>query len=125
MSAPAPSDGGRVWSAWLAAMRQELSAPAEALVRGSQVLQQALPADAPPKFAEAAANIQTRSRQLRDLIAQLTRPTTPLTETQEKTLRHDLRGHAAYVIGMCHLWSKQLGRYGLDRFGPALERLEE
>src|SRR6266700_3956612 len=46
------------------------------------------------------------------------------TETQEKTLRHDLRGHAAYVIGMCHLWRKQAAKHGLERFVPDLERLE-
>ncbi|MFL5341667.1 MAG: adenylate/guanylate cyclase domain-containing protein [Gemmataceae bacterium] len=113
-----------LWSAWLAATRQELAAPAEALVRGSEALRATVPADAPPKFAEAVANIATRSAQLRELVARLLHDEAMLDENQEKTLRHDLRGHAAYVIGMCRLWRKQAAKSGLDRFSPDFDRLE-
>src|SRR5437764_1089706 len=91
---------------------------------GAEALQRAT-ADAPPKFAEAVANILTRSRQLQDLVTSLLRPGAgdDLTETQEKALRHDLRGHAAYVIGMCHLWQKQAAKFGLERFLPRLDEL--
>lgn len=116
---------GRVVDAWLAATRQELTAPAEALTRAAQLWQQALPPDAPPKFVEAAANVAHRARQLLDLIPRYIRPAQALSPDEERSLRHDLRGHAAYVIGMAHLWRKQLGRHGLERFASILERLEE
>jgi adenylate cyclase len=116
---------GRVVEAWLAATRQELMAPAEALVRIAQLWQQALPPDAPPKLVEAAHHVAQRSQQLLDLIPNFIHPRQPLSPEEERSRRHDLRGHAAYVIGMAHLWRKQLGRHGLDRFDSMLERLEE
>ena len=124
MTPAAERDSGRVWSAWLAATRQELAGPAEALLQGSEALHATIPADAPPKFVAAMANIHTRSQQLQELVTRLLHGGGLLDETEEKTLRHDLRGHAAYVIGMCHLWRQQAEKHGLDRFNPDLERLE-
>lgn len=115
----------RVWSAWLAATRQELAAPAEDLFRTSESLQSVVPGDAPPKFREAAANIHARCGQLRDLVEQMLQTADGRwSESQEKTLRHDLRGHAAYVIGMCHLWKTQAAKFSLERFVPILDKLD-
>jgi CheY-like chemotaxis protein len=119
----APS--GRILDAWLSATRQELTAPAEALVRTAQIWQQALPPDAPMKLVEAANHVVRRSQQLLDLIPNFIRPSQPLQPDEERSLRHDLRGHAAYVIGMAHLWRKQLSKLALDRFDSILERLEQ
>ena len=123
--ADAPGSPGRVWNAWLAATRQELAAPAEALVRGSTALRSAIPSDAPPRVVQAVENILTRSQQLHDLIARWLHPEHDgeLDDTQEKALRHDLRGHAAYIIGMCRLWQQQAAKYSMERFDPALETL--
>lgn len=115
----------RVWSAWLSATRQELSAPAEDLLRTSESLQSAVPADAPPKFREAAANMHTRCAQLRDLVESLLQSADDQwSELQEKSLRHDLRGHAAYVMGMCRLWKSQAAKFSLERFVPILDKLD-
>ena len=128
MTTPSTSpdrESGRVWSVWLAATRQELAAPVDALVRGSAALRSALPADAPARFTEAVANIHKRSQQLQELVAHWLQPdgTGEFDEAQEKALRHDLRGHAAYVIGMCRLWQQQAVKFSLERFDPALETL--
>jgi adenylate cyclase len=115
----------RVWSAWLAATRQELSAPANALVRISESLKASVPPDAPPRFADAAANIQTRSGQLRELVARLLQAgEEQQDEALQRTTRHDLRGHAAYVIGISQLWKKQAGKFSIEKFVPVLENLE-
>jgi class 3 adenylate cyclase len=120
-----PGESERVRTAWLAATRQELAAPAEAIERGSAALLAAVPDDAPAKFREAVANIHTRGRQMRELVAQFLGPgTDSLDEAQQRTMRHDTRGHAAYVIGMCDLWRRQAAKHGLERFLPALESLE-
>ncbi len=116
---------GRVVDAWLAATRQELTAPAEVLSRTANLWLQALPPDAPPKFADAAHHVARRAHQLLEIIPKFIRPAQSLTPDQERTLRHDLRGHAAYVIGIAHLWQKQLDRLRLDRFASILERLAE
>jgi CheY-like chemotaxis protein len=111
----------------LAATRKELVAPAEAVVQHAEALRTAAPADAPARFVEALTNIHTRARQLRELVAQLTRADqagAALTEAQERTLRHDLRGHAAYIIGMCQLWRKQAARFALERFEADLDTLK-
>src|SRR5258708_20714098 len=123
--ADGPGAQGRVWDAGLAATRQELAAPAEALVHGSDVLRSSLPAGAPPRFVEAVTNIHTRSQQMQELIARWLHidGTSDLDENQEKTLRHDLRGYAAYVIGMCPPWQQQTAKFGMQRFLPALESL--
>ncbi len=123
MSAPGESE--RVRFAWLAATRQDLAAPAEAVERGSAAVLGAVPDDAPSKFKQAVENIHTRSRQLRELIGQFLSPGPDgLTEEQERTVRHDIRAHAAYVIGVCELWHGQAPRYGLQGFVAALESLE-
>src|SRR5260221_14434916 len=123
--ADGPGAQGRVWDAWLAATRQELAAPAEALVHGSDVLRSSLPAGAPPRFVEAVTNIHTRSQQMQEWIARWLHidGTSDLDENQEKTLRHDLRGYAAYVIGMCRLWQQQAPKFRMERVLPPLENL--
>jgi CheY-like chemotaxis protein len=75
------------------------------------------------------ANLQLRSRQLHDLVSLTLRLTSEgkpadLSTVDEKTIRHDLRGHAAYLIGTCRLWLKQAQGQGLQHFVPALKRLE-
>src|SRR5215470_5887411 len=97
----APGESERVRSAWLAATRQELAAPAEAVERGSAALLAAVPADAPPKFRQAVENVHTRAQQMRELVGQFLSPDGDgMSESQQRTMRHDIRGHAAYVIGM-------------------------
>src|SRR5262245_20070207 len=121
----AASSFQRVWSAWLTATRQELSGPADALARLSETLKLSVPPDAPPRFAEAVTNIQTRSGQLRDAVTRLLRTGDDHPdETLQRTTRHDLRGHAAYVIGICQLWKKQAGKFSIDKFVPDLDNLE-
>jgi DNA-binding response OmpR family regulator len=115
----------RVWSAWLAATRQELSAPADALFRASETLKTGLPATAPARFASAVENIGVRAGQLRDLVSHLLHSSAAQpSEVQQRSIRHDLRGHAAYVIGMCQLWKTQASRFSVEHFVPQLENLE-
>src|SRR5262249_36627821 len=109
---------------------QELLGPAETLVLRSAALRSALPADVPARFIEAATNVELRSRQLRDLVERLVRTAREdghdeLDEGEEKTLRHHVRGHAAYVIGICQLWQKQAAKFSLERFVPDLDALRE
>lgn len=120
------SPSNRVWRAWFAATRQELRAPADVLVRLSASLKEDIPAGAPPRLTEAAANIHTRSLQLQEQVTifQTFDPDrAPFDENQEKIVRHDVRGHAAYIIGMCQLWMKQAQRFDLGALIPRLNEL--
>lgn len=116
------SQASRAARAWRSATRHELAAPAAALVRDADALQRDLPADAPPRFTAAVGNIRTRARDLLDLINRVAG--VELSEDDERTARHDLRGHAAYIVGITSLWRDQAAKFGLDRFEPVLANLE-
>lgn len=112
--------------AGLARIRQELAGPVEALSQFAHRLRDCVPDDCPPPFLKAVNNIYVRSQQLFELVdrhVEAVPASGEQTEEYEKKLRHDLRGHAAYVIGECQLWRMKATALYLDKFVPDLDRI--
>jgi DNA-binding response OmpR family regulator len=89
---------------------RELSAPAEALLRRVRRLAGQSSIDAPARFLTAIEHLQKRGEQLLEHVNRGLSPTLVRTEGSlptDKTFRHDLRGHAAAIIGVCDLWQKK------------------
>jgi len=102
-STPLPEADTLAQSAWTAYIRQELTAPAYALREYASNLAAAAETTTDVATKTSAAKILDRAGHLLHLVEKLTDPTLTanLDGLARKTLRHDLRGAAAYVIGAC------------------------
>ena len=100
---PLPEGDDLAQSAWTAYLRQELTAPAYALREYARNLAGAAETTNDADTKTSAAKILDRAGHLLQLVEKLTDPTftANLDGMARKTLRHDLRGAAAYVIGAC------------------------
>lgn len=87
--------------AWLAYLRQELTAPMAALVEYAQELQAQCQSCEPGESLRAAEKISSRAQHLLRSVQQLTEPSNPQPSTNAeywRAVRHDLRGAAAFVV---------------------------
>ena len=86
--------------AWLAYLVQELTAPAAELSCHAEELDAASPAD--PHARKLTDRIRDRAAYLTETVRKLAAAEiAPTTDAELKTLRHDLRGAAGYVISAC------------------------
>jgi CheY-like chemotaxis protein len=70
-------------------------------------------------------NLELRSRQLHELLSStVSTAQGDLSSAEKRKIRHDLRGHAAYIIGTCRLWLKQAAAQELGSYVPHLKTLE-
>lgn len=114
--------------AGLARIRQELAGPVEALLQYAHRLRDLAPEECPAAFLKAVRNIVLRSQQLFELVDRHFEAVPgegEQAEQYERKIRHDLRGHAGYVINICQLWQMQAPAQLLERFLPELERISK
>jgi len=117
---PNPEPDGLAQSAWTAYIRQELTAPAFALREYAANLAAAAECTDDDEVKAAVGKILDRAGRLADIVRDMTDPAVGGTRdaSARKTLRHDLRAAAAYVIGACEDIAE-----GTDR--PAADPLAE
>ncbi len=106
---------------------RELTAPAEALCRRTRRLAEQVRPEAPAPFRKALANMQERARQLLDHVS---RPLTTALVREgpspiDRAYRHDLRGHAAFVLMTCDFWRQRGPALALDAHLPELQGLAD
>jgi adenylate cyclase len=102
MPSPPPPPPTLQQRAWLAFLVQELTAPAAHLSAHADSLLNALGPDTDPSVLTLARRIHDRTGYLQDTVRKLaSAEIAPHTEAELKTLRHDLRGAAGYVISAC------------------------
>src|SRR5262245_50722006 len=86
--------------AWLAYLVQELTSPAAELSCHAEELHATAPTD--PHVCKLLDRICDRARYLTDTVRKLAAAEiAPHSDAELKTLRHDLRGAAGYVISAC------------------------
>jgi adenylate cyclase len=88
--------------AWVAYLVQELPAPAAELAEQAAALLTAAGSQPEKEFKKLAHRIHDRAAYLSDTVRKLaSADIAPTTDADFRTLRHDLRGAAGYVISAC------------------------
>jgi CheY-like chemotaxis protein len=118
---------GRGRQAWLANKRQELLAPAGALLELSEmVLADASELPAHPELLRDQQQVHSAASRLLAMIDELLGPLDASSaDDLPARVRHDLRGPLTEIIGVCELWLEDAGEQPLPRAGAPFERLFE
>src|SRR5262249_55291508 len=102
---PAAADP-RSRQVWLVNKRQELLAPARALLELSEMMLRHRASHGRPDFLRDQQQIRTASAHLLSMIAEVLDPSQVWDNEEElaRRVRHDLRTPLTEVIGLCELW---------------------
>jgi adenylate cyclase len=132
----APPPGGvsciRLQNAWRNHWRQELFAPAEALLGYCTTLLEDTRQSGPPAFQDDVAKVHAEAVKLLALVESLldaahmeAERAAADREQFRRKMRHDLRARPAAIIGICELAIDEAAELLLEKFVPDLQRIQE
>ena len=120
-----PNDRARF--AWLANKRQELLAPANAIVELNEILVHDARERGQERFVYDMEQIQTSGRHLLAIVQKLLDPANlPLEETAfAGRVRHDVRTPLTYIMGLCELWLEDAADLLIEGFVNDLSQIHK
>jgi class 3 adenylate cyclase len=111
-----PPEPDRARQAWLANKRQELLAPASALLDLSEMLFRDAQERGHESFLRDQCQVRDSARRLLAMIAEVLAPGSPAEGDLARRVRHDLRTPLTEMIGLCEIWLEDAGEVLLEGF---------